>query len=172
MDNHIIEELLNNTASLWIPFQQNNSLPMYKLLFMTWMKTRDQSCEKSGFHSLKYYFISQTVNGDSDRKHFVILSAMWHYCGGVYSSHVGNWLTDQVRIPLQFNLGDQWVLLGLFIDIWMRGYLQEQKWPPPKPTPARVTDHESWEPGAHCLACRDLNMLGTVSQTVSVCFQT
>lgn len=35
---------------------------------------------------------------------------------------------QQSKIPSKSNLMNQWVFLGLFIEIWVRDYLQEQKW--------------------------------------------
>lgn len=45
----------------------------------------------------------------------------------IYSAPNGE-LTTEAQIPLKSRLGSQWVLFGLFIKIWVTGYLQEQKW--------------------------------------------
>lgn len=39
---------------------------------------------------------------------------------------------------------------------------------PPKPTPACVTAHGSWKPGAHCMACRQLNRLESLFLAVGL----
>lgn len=53
------------------------------------------------------------------------------------------------------------VLLGLLKGVWMRGYLQQQKWFKDgcitKAHPAWATAQKSWEPGAHCTVFRQLN---------------
>lgn len=59
----------------------------------------------------------------------------------------------RVWIPAKSNLVNQWVLLQQEMT---------QTVISPKPTPTWVTAHKSWEPGAHCTACRQLNRLRSV----------
>lgn len=55
------------------------------------------------------------------------------------------------------NLMNQWVYLGLFMEIWVKSYLQKQKRLKEscvsKAHP-RVTAHKSWQSGAHSAAYR------------------
>ena len=67
---------------------------------------------------------------------------------------------------LNSKLVDEWVLLGFLTGISVRGYLQEQKWLKDscitKAHPSMGDSSQSWEPGAHCTACRQLNRLESV----------
>lgn len=73
---------------------------------------------------------------------------------------IGNWLLAKARIQPKSNLVNE-----CFIGVTYRNvgecYLQEQKWLRDNciTTPAWVTAHQSWEPGAQC---RQLNRLETV----------
>lgn len=62
------------------------------------------------------------------RKHGVV----WHYFWGDLNKHPPSpdkvYTTDQSTVTTEVPLGEPWVLLGLFIGMWVRGYLQGQKW--------------------------------------------
>ena len=73
---------------------------------------------------------------------------------------------------LNSKLVDEWVLLGFLTGISVRGYLQEQKWLKDscitKAHPSMGDSSQSWEPGAHCTACRQPHRLGSVFPGASV----
>ena len=75
--------------------------------------------------------------------------------------------TDQNTDITKVKLGEpRRFLLGLLIGIWVRASLQEQKWLTDscisKAHSGRGDSSQSWEPGAHCTACRQLNKLKSV----------
>lgn len=58
------------------------------------------------------------------------------------------------------------VLLGLLTAIWLRGYMKEWKWLKDscltKAHQSMGDSSQSWDPGAHCTACRQLKRLDRV----------
>lgn len=56
---------------------------------------------------------------------------------------------------------------GLLTEIWMRGCVQDhgRLMHLQKPTPAWVTALESWKPGVHHTACRQLDMGESLSSS-------
>jgi hypothetical protein len=66
---------------------------------------------------------------------------------------------------IEVQLGEPWVFLELFTEIWFWGELQRhaaKTAASPKPPQNRVAAHKTWEPGAPCTAWRQCNRLGSV----------
>lgn len=95
---------------------------------------------------------------------------MWQtFSGEIQHIHtsklqIGNPWQSKIQIPPKSSLLTQWVLVGLLTGIWVRSYLQEQKWLKDScVTKATSGDgSQSWEPGAHWIACRQLSRLENV----------
>lgn len=66
--------------------------------------------------------------------------------------------TDQSMDIIKVQLGEQ---MG-FIGVTYRSRIDSESAASSKPTPAQVTFCKSWEPGAHCTACRLLNRFHSV----------
>lgn len=95
---------------------------------------------------------------------------MWQDCPWdathLYSPSEREPMADQSMDPNRVQIGKARLLLGLFSGIWMRGYLQGQKWLEDssyltKAQPEPVTVHKNWELGVGCMVWRQLNMLGS-----------
>lgn len=63
------------------------------------------------------------------------------------------WQTKVIIIPMS-RLVHQWVLLGLLLGIWMRGFLQKQKWLKDQSPLQHGWQLPSWGPRSHCLTYR------------------
>lgn len=77
-------------------------------------------------------------------------SNSWETGTSIYSPQRGNWWQTKVRIPVNSNLVNQWVLLGWTTGVPVRGHREERDWQRQghHSEPHCNTGNESWDPGS------------------------